>query len=323
MPSPFNSVNGVPNRAAPGESSGYIPLSTTTDPKWRDRPGSILPSRFEFLLYLDKQMINVIPKSTTNWRMYAIPQTLYKLHPDLDQLIVDVLLADPSGYIFMPRGSSSGAWVDTVILRLKESIAKISSDEGIDKTYVMNRIIFLPGMTSRQYLTFIALADVVLDTFPVGGGRSSLEILSVGTPIVVLYPRTSILQLTAGMYQAMGLWEPGTDEQGRVTADSLSKSKGLLAPLVCADAAAYVRAVVKVGTDRTHQYMLRNAILARNHVLYTDSDSQSDGVSDGFGEAAMPNSAVEDWTKSIEYAAHNPRPLPPAEGWANTKAVLL
>lgn len=35
----------------------------------------------------------------------------------------------------------------------------------------------------------------MLDTFPVGGGRSSFEIFAVGTPIVMLYNRTSILQV--------------------------------------------------------------------------------------------------------------------------------
>ena len=36
-------------------------------------------------------------------------------------------------------------------------------------------------------------------------GRSSLEIFSVGTPIIMLKPRTSILQLTYGMYVTMGM----------------------------------------------------------------------------------------------------------------------
>lgn len=40
------------------------------------------------------------------------------------------------------------------------------------------------------------MADVVLDPFPVGGGRSSLEVFAVGTPIVMLYNRTSILQVS-------------------------------------------------------------------------------------------------------------------------------
>lgn len=46
-----------------------------------------------------------------------------------------------------------------------------------------------------EFSALSEMADVVLDPFPVGGGRSSLEIFAVGTPIVMLYNRTSVLQV--------------------------------------------------------------------------------------------------------------------------------
>lgn len=46
-----------------------------------------------------------------------------------------------------------------------------------------------------EFSALSEMADVVLDPFPVGGGRSSLEVLAVGTPIVMLYYRTSVLQV--------------------------------------------------------------------------------------------------------------------------------
>lgn len=56
----------------------------------------------------------------------------------------------------------------------------------------VNRLI---RMGLSEFSGLVGLADIVLDTFPVGGGRSSFEILAVGTPIVMLYNRTSILQV--------------------------------------------------------------------------------------------------------------------------------
>lgn len=47
----------------------------------------------------------------------------------------------------------------------------------------------------KEFSGLVELADVVLDPFPVGGGRSSLEIFAVGVPIIMLYNRTSILQV--------------------------------------------------------------------------------------------------------------------------------
>ena len=86
----------------------------------------------------------------------------------------------------------------------------IDEHEPSNPGQIKSRIVFLPYMNTQQYNTFVGLADVVLDTFPVGGGRSSLEILATGTPIVVLYARTSILQLTSGFYRAMDMWRGPT-----------------------------------------------------------------------------------------------------------------
>lgn len=52
-------------------------------------------------------------------------------------------------------------------------------------------------MGGSEFLGLVELADVVLDPFPVGGGRSSFEIFAVGTPVIMLYNRTSILQVGA------------------------------------------------------------------------------------------------------------------------------
>lgn len=50
-------------------------------------------------------------------------------------------------------------------------------------------------MGLSEFSGLVELADVVLDPFPVGGGRSSFETFAVGTPIVMLYNRTSVLQV--------------------------------------------------------------------------------------------------------------------------------
>lgn len=56
-------------------------------------------------------------------------------------------------------------------------------------------MLHLSRLSFDEFSGLCAMADVVLDPFPVGGGRSSLEVFAVGTPIVMLYNRTSILQV--------------------------------------------------------------------------------------------------------------------------------
>lgn len=67
---------------------------------------------------------------------------------------------------------------------------------GVLRDYTL--ILCTPRLGSDEFLGLCEMADVVLDPFPVGGGRSSLEIFAVGTPIIMLYNRTSILQVPHG-----------------------------------------------------------------------------------------------------------------------------
>lgn len=157
---------------------------------------STLSKRF-YLTHLDPALDHILPQGDGNFRLYSIPQTLYKIHPDYDFIIKRILLADPGGFIVVPAGLLHEAWTARLQRRLQASL-------GLD---LMAKILYIRSMGSREYITLLSVVDVVLDTFPVGGGRSSYEIFSVGAPIVVLYPRTSILQLTAGMYAAMDIMQ--------------------------------------------------------------------------------------------------------------------
>lgn len=72
------------------------------------------------------------------------------------------------------------------------------------------------------------MVEVVLDPFPVGGGRSSLEVLAVGTPIVMLYNRTSILQVKSmpNVYYLFYIQTPV--KQGLNTAASIEQCRDCL-----------------------------------------------------------------------------------------------
>ena len=129
-------------------------------------------------------------------------------------------------------------------------------------------------MAGDNFMRFVGLSDVILDTFPVGGGRSSLEIFSVSTPIVVLYPRTPILQLTTGMYKMM--WnEESFNKYGLVTYNMND----------------YCTIAVNVAKNNTLQNIIRKDIITNNHKLYIDG-----------------NDVVLEWLKLLQYIHQEPRP---------------
>ncbi|GMI31318.1 hypothetical protein TrCOL_g8472 [Triparma columacea] len=171
--------------------------------------------------------------------IYLCPQTLYKLHPDFDILIVAILRKDPNAAVVFPVAQKT-EWTEELMKRMVTNLR--SSEEGQD---LVNRILFVRRTDFDEFIALASLANVILDPFPVGGGRSSLEIFSTGSPIVMAYHKTNILQLNYAMYKSMDVMD-----------------------LVCYTDEDYVDAAVRVGSNRQVEAELRKKILERVSVLY-------------------------------------------------------
>ncbi|MFZ4478277.1 MAG: tetratricopeptide repeat protein [Rhodoferax sp.] len=128
-------------------------------------------------------------------RIYLCPQNLFKVHPDMDELLGGILRRDPRGKLLMVSGKI-GHWTELLQRRWNDCMPDVAS-----------QIVFLPRMASADYLTLIALADVMLDTVHFNGMNTSLEAFSVGTPVVTLPGEFQRGRHTQAMYRKMGLTE--------------------------------------------------------------------------------------------------------------------
>ena len=146
-------------------------------------------------------------------------------------------------------------------------------------------ILFLRFMNAREYLTLNSLSDVVLDTFPVGGGRSSFEIFSVATPIVLLYPRTSILQLTTGMYKTMGFFDQDDMPHDHVITHTEE---------------SFVKAAVEMANNSTIRERVQRLIALNNVRLYTPPAPSEDDRSGAVAGRWEPDS-LEGVVKYFNY----------------------
>jgi len=83
-----------------------------------------------------------------NGVMYLVPQTLYKIHPDFDQILLAILKAVPASYVVFPIGA------------VKEFAEKLLSrwKTVFPKGY-LSRMHFVRNMNSEEFLTLCALAD--------------------------------------------------------------------------------------------------------------------------------------------------------------------
>jgi predicted O-linked N-acetylglucosamine transferase (SPINDLY family) len=167
--------------------------------------------------------------------LYLCPQTLFKLHPDLDAALLRILRDDPRGDLVLVR-PQVGRWLQTLLARLHRAAP-----------WVLDRIHVVPMLDRARFIALLGVADVVLDTPHFNGMNSSLESFAAGAPVVTVPGTLQRARHTAAMYRAMRLEQE--------VADSLER---------------YAEVALALGRDVERREALRCAILERNDVLFAN-----------------------------------------------------
>lgn len=168
--------------------------------------------------------------------VYLCPQSLFKIHPDMDAPLAEILRRDPAGCLVLFEGS------DPVITdRLKARLRPIFGD-------AFGRVRFLPRVAVAQFLAVMASADVLLDTWPFGGGNTSYQGFAAGLPIVTL---------------------PGNSLRGRGTLAHYRHME--LSDCIADSPEDYVEIAVWLGTDPSARARISTEIRDRCDVLFDDA----------------------------------------------------
>lgn len=167
--------------------------------------------------------------------IYCCPQTLFKFHPEFDEVLGNILRNDPRGVLLL-LDSQHGKWRELLERRWRRTIGD-----------VFDRVRFIGHQPRPDYLKLLAATDVLLDPLHFGGGNSSYEGLAMGTPIVTLPSDFLRARLTLAMYRQM--------EYNELVVDSNRQ---------------YTDLAVKLGTDADYRRSVRQTILQRNSVLFED-----------------------------------------------------
>jgi predicted O-linked N-acetylglucosamine transferase (SPINDLY family) len=186
----------------------------------------------------DAQEIRKRMKLPKGNRLYVVPQTLFKFHPDFDAVLGEILRRDSNGLVILFEAAQK-ALRSLLMNRFSQSIPDVTE-----------RIIFLPFLSSNDFFSFISNADAVLDTPYFCGGTTSLEMFSVGCPIVTWPGRRMASRFTYAYYKKMGVMD-----------------------LVCEDSEQYVQRAVRLANDAAWKKQISEKILERNGLLYNNLDS--------------------------------------------------
>lgn len=170
-------------------------------------------------------------------RLYACPQSLFKIHPAMDALFARLLAADPGGVLLFFQAPARG-----LTERFAGRMQRALEVAGVRPA---GQVKFLPRMNGQGFRRALAMADVVVDTVHWSGGNTSLDAIAAGTPIVTLPGRFMRGRQSAAMLAAMGLEE-----------------------LVAASEEEYVRKAVATANDADANRRLRKAIADRRGALF-------------------------------------------------------
>ncbi len=170
-------------------------------------------------------------------RLYVCAQSLFKVHPDMDNLLARIVAGDEGALLLFFQAPAR-----TVTEQFGDRVQHAFEAHGIQPE---GQLKFLPRMDAVNFRRLLAAADVVIDTVHWSGGNTSLDALSVGTPVVTWPGRFMRGRQTAAMLTMMGLEE-----------------------LIATDADSYVRLAIGVASDRERNRALREAIGARRDVLF-------------------------------------------------------
>lgn len=161
-----------------------------------------------------------------------VPQSLFKLHPDTDRVLVAIAEQVPEVQfvLFEPEFP---AWRRDYEARLTRAGAGVLD--------VQRHLCFLPIQPRQRYLQVNMACDVMLDSLHWSGGNTAIDALCCGLPLVAC---------------------PGALMRGRQSLAMLQRM-GLAGALCVADPGQQARRVVELLRVRSEREALREAILAR------------------------------------------------------------
>lgn len=131
--------------------------------------------------------------------LYACPQSLFKIHPAMDAVFVELLAADPSATLLFFQGLSRGT-TERFGARLGQAMAA----RGLEPR---RQVRFAPRMDGAAFRRVLAMADVVLDSLGWSGGNTTLDALAAGAPVVTMPGHFMRGRQTAAMHAMLGLDE--------------------------------------------------------------------------------------------------------------------
>ncbi|GAX60009.1 hypothetical protein SCALIN_C05_0094 [Candidatus Scalindua japonica] len=202
----------------------------------------VLPDRLTIYYYRPKLTQELRPREYfglhKNYNLYVCPQTLFKLHPDFDKTLGNLLRKDKYGLLVLIEGKYKH-WEKMLLDRFSRTFSD-----------VIARVKFLPRMATNEYLSLLNISDVLLDPPHYGGGNTSLEAFAFNIPIVTWPGDYLRSRLTLALYKKLNIMECVVD-----------------------NSVSYVDTAYRLANDKAWRSEITERIKLKADCLYEDRES--------------------------------------------------
>ncbi|MDM8523125.1 tetratricopeptide repeat protein [Desulfococcaceae bacterium HSG8] len=173
------------------------------------------------------------------YNLYACPHAPFKFHPDFDLALASILRSDPRGLLVLIEGATFNHWASLLMNRFRNTFPD-----------VVDRVRFMPNMPTKDFMSLMMTADVLLEPPYFGGGNTTYEALACGVPFVT--------------------W-PGPFMRGRVTL-ALYRQMGVT-DCVADDPQSYIDIAVRLASDNAWRDAVRKKIRTHADVIFEDMEA--------------------------------------------------
>ncbi len=169
--------------------------------------------------------------------LYFCPQSLFKIHPDMDDVFVKILQGDSRAVlVFFQAGSRA------ITMAFADRLAGRLAAAGVP---AKGQFKFLPRLSGGMFRGALGLADVMLDTLHWSGGGTSLDAFAANVPVVTLQGAFMRGRQTGAMLRLMGLPQ-----------------------LIAADVDDYVAKAIELAANRELNTSIRDTIALEKHNVF-------------------------------------------------------
>ena len=151
----------------------------------------LLLSEFLPMYYFKPKIQKINDNELQTNNIYSCPQTLFKIHPDFDEIILKIFQKDKKAKIYFIK-SNDEIFSKKILNRLNKKMPNF-----------IDNIIFLDKLSEQEYINHCGKASVLLDPLYFGAGNSFHESMFYGTPTVTLPTKFLRSKIVEGAYKQL------------------------------------------------------------------------------------------------------------------------